>query len=223
MLEGFTMSPIAAIGPTWSLSIEWWLYLIAPYIQRAKLLIIALAVASYYLFLVASTELGSHFATYGHGLSFMSLAWMWLAGFAYYHMRGKSAGFVLLMFPFSVAVYEGCTSVGLPVFIAIAVIVISSEVRLNDLARKALGWLGDVSFPLYLTHSIVLDYLHGAGCHNSIVMALCALAVAATCLHTVDIPSRRIRIRIFQHRSTRHIPPTSPQPIRQTCSTPVYG
>jgi len=73
------MSTSPLIGPIWSLSVEWWIYIGAPFFEKS-LIKYVLILASIIFFIKS----GKDWQCFIFGKSICGLAWIWLTGFAYY-------------------------------------------------------------------------------------------------------------------------------------------
>jgi hypothetical protein len=100
MLQNFIGFSIPMLSPIWSLSSEWWHYMLAPLLKKvpnaALLVLIGVSFAAFMLI-----EPPSHHGVdvFEHGMTFVVLSWIWVTGFLYYRLRGTPLGFLLLSAP----------------------------------------------------------------------------------------------------------------------------
>ena len=192
MLQG--VSTIAAFSPAWSLSVECWFYAATPllFLCRPNVLrFLALASCAFWFFIepLSLTTL----STLRFGLAAVTVGWAWLLGFIVYSNRLRwldlifliAAGVVLLSRytggyqPLSIVTYLGVC----------AALIFGPRLQLSSRTNAILNYLGDLSYPLYLSHVPVLfftvGYLHLV---HSLIAAIVVLLVSVALLHFVDRP-----------------------------------
>jgi peptidoglycan/LPS O-acetylase OafA/YrhL len=194
---------IATYAQSWSLLPECMLYLATPLLSRTKASVvgtIAVLSASCYLF--------NHGGDAAMFRSTLYLAWAWLAGYILYKQGLSVLAAVLLIvapaYLLPMDVHQDSHSPFVAVSCAV-VLIFSRQINAGS-ASKVLNWLGDVSYPLYLTHvatMVILNIL----CPSLALFApswlyVASVAVAAVLLSVVDHPCRRA-IRSLQKRATR--------------------
>jgi peptidoglycan/LPS O-acetylase OafA/YrhL len=92
-LQGF-VTPWSILGPSWSLSLEVWLYALAPYFKKMKFTyLIAFIAASFICFAAYSLIRVRYGFNYhseaGYGINLFTLSFIWLAGFVYVMFEEK--------------------------------------------------------------------------------------------------------------------------------------
>ncbi len=188
MTQSFFGPALSADGQIWTLAVEWWDYMAAPFLRRwptrivAALLFISLAV-----FIVARPPTNP--ADSVGGRMFIILAWWWLSGFLYFRHRGAALGYVFLFAPPLIAAVEGW--IGLAAIVGVVAVALCETAAVPKRLAAAFNWLGDLSYPLYLVHVPILLGCFLAGVFQPAVVGLAALAAAAVILHAVDLPLRR--------------------------------
>ncbi|MFL9947265.1 acyltransferase [Paraburkholderia agricolaris] len=192
MLQTIISGPIPIVGQIWSLSPEWWHYMIAPWLKKVsdKLLMIWVML-SLTAFLTINPPIGHGIDVLSHGLPFLNLSWLWITGFLYYRLKGTAAGFAILAFPSVFALTLGHFT-GAPLFISIFVVVMSAEVRISPKLIKVCNFLGDLSFPLYLFHFPAMVLALRLGSNRSAITLAAMLAASVAALYLVDYPSRKL-------------------------------
>ncbi len=185
MLQTFVVPAVSYIGPSWSLSIEWWLYMIAPLLKRLPPLILAILItASIWRFIVYP---GQEF----EDRPYLSYAWLWLVGFAYARHRAHKWSALILTVPCMV-VWQFKGTLYLATIATIIALTICRDIKIpNARIRRALNWAGDLSYPLYLIHMPTLLLLCYLRIVNPTLLVLGCFGVAAAMLYGVDYPVRR--------------------------------
>ncbi|MBN3816262.1 acyltransferase [Paraburkholderia sp. Se-20369] len=192
MLQTVLAYPIATVGPIWSLSAEWWHYMIAPLLKRLSNTLLALWIAaSFVAFLTILPPPGHGIDFLQHGRVFVTTSWLWITGFLYYRWRGTPLGFLVLMLPSTFAATLGHFT-GAPLFISIFVLVASTEIRVAKSLLRPLNFLGDYSYALYLFHIPAFIAALILGSNRSIVTLSAAFGISLIALYVVDYPSRRL-------------------------------
>jgi peptidoglycan/LPS O-acetylase OafA/YrhL len=195
MLQTVVAGPVPFVGQIWSLSPEWWHYMLAPLLKNVGNGVLAAWIAlSLIAFLTINPPPGRGINVLTHGLPFLNLSWLWITGFLYYRIEGTAAGFFVLAAPsvFSLTVghFTGAT-----LFISIFVLLLSSEFRLSPRMVKVGNFLGDLSFPLYLFHAPAMILALRLGSKWSFVTLSTMFLVPLAALYLVDYPSRKLFAR----------------------------
>lgn len=201
MLQTLIAYPIATVGPIWSLSTEWWHYMIAPLIRRLPNLVLCLWIAaSFIAFLTILPPPGRGIDALQDGRVFAISSWLWITGFLYYRLRNTAVGFIVLALPSSFAASLGHFT-GAPLFISIFVLIASAEIKIPAKLVKPLNFLGDYSYALYLFHIPAFIAALTLGSNRSAMTLGAAFLVSIIVLLAVDYPARRL----FR---MRHVAPT---------------
>jgi peptidoglycan/LPS O-acetylase OafA/YrhL len=152
LLQEFAAIPLTYNIPLWSLSIEVFYYMLAPMLHRLPQSAIALLImASMALF---------HFSTIPdllYGYMALLYLWPWLIGFLLGRDTGRIAWPVALGLIGALAVYFSKRETVEPLsvvtyLVTFTVILLAPRIHLPTLLRRAAGFLGDLSYPLYLFH-----------------------------------------------------------------------
>jgi peptidoglycan/LPS O-acetylase OafA/YrhL len=192
MLQTILAYPVATVGPIWSLSAEWWHYMIAPALKRmSNAMLLAWVALSFVAFLTILPPAGHGIDILEHGKAIVTSSWLWMSGFLYYRMRGTPLGFILLALPSTFAASIGHFT-GAPLFISIFVLIASSELRVPKTWLRPLNFLGDYSYALYLFHYPAFIAALLLGSTRSIVTLASAFGVSLVALLAIDYPARRI-------------------------------
>ena len=210
LLNGLVCATPFLLHPLWSLSCEAAYYLLAPALRRLTLQpLLALILASAFLYVRHSPR---SFPDETHGTATYCLLWAWLTGFVFYRLpqngyRLLRAALILLGGGLLLCsgAEEGKLTLG--TFLAVALALWFGPLcRIPARAARILTFLGDLSYPLYLTHLTVLIFLAQTrviywGAAAVPFCWFCALAVAAAFYGGIELPVRRL-LRSRMHRVT---------------------
>ena len=155
LLQNFVVKPISFDAVVWSLSIEFFFYLLAPYLYQIRSQnIAALIIISGLVYLIPKPN---NWGTLFFVLSkFTALRyfWAWLLGFLYFkHARASVMTLLLVTGAVLVAVNRGENYEPLSVFTFVLsglILLVAPRLRLPMFLRQPLSYLGDLSYPLYL-------------------------------------------------------------------------
>lgn len=199
--------------PAWSLSIEVAYYAIAPLLRRLSLrLLLTLAglslLAFFELHLLKDTFLETlvfHKTVFFHGLA---IFWAFACGWIAYTNTHRI--WLMLVFaasgPLAVASYPPFFNIDgwlaliatlVAWFVVIAVLFMPPNLVLRPSIAGALNYLGDLGYPLYLSHYPVMFILASTVLRDQhvrfdgAIYGLCAVTVAVAIYHIVDRPLRK--------------------------------
>ena len=195
-LQGFVCEPLSANRPLWTLAVEVFCYLLAPLFLRLRtgllLALIGISASAYAIF--PQLHLGFYSALL-YGLPTIFLLWAWLSGFVFYHHRRDpffQIGLIILgvlLFSLNVS-FESRFAIFTYVFSALLV-VFCDRLRLPTTVLRALNYLGELSYPLYVLHLPILIFAYAVlGVRSAPVMVMLALLGAALFYHGIDWPLR---------------------------------
>ena len=190
-LQCFATDKIPIFGPSWTLAVEWWFYMAAPLFVRMRPWMLWVIVG---ISLVVQKEALEHgyFPVHEHnwGMPAMMLLWAWLSGFLFYRSPGWSAALVVLIGYQAVSRFID-RSPAAYLIAAVAVITAKSLPPMPRVLARALNYLGDLSYPLYLVHVPLLAWT-GRWTRWTDPYAFIAIAIGASMLlyHLVDAPLR---------------------------------
>lgn len=191
MLQTICGTAIPVVGQIWSLSPEWWHYMLAPLLRRLSSAALACWLGlSFEAFMLIHPPAGGGPEGFTDGLGFLTLSWLWITGFLYRRIASRPVGPAILIFPSLCALFFGHFT-GAPLFITLFVLLLSPEFKLPMRQQKLFNWAGDVSYPLYLFHMPVLAVLASFGCRNTALLVTASLGVSLVALYGVDYPCRR--------------------------------
>lgn len=190
MLQGIMASSIPIVGQIWSLSPEWWHYMVAPLLRKlSTVTLFALLAASFLMFMAIPTPQGGGAERFSHGLALVTLSWLWVTGFIYRRFDRQPVGIALLIIPSVFALFFGHFT-GLPLFVSIFTLLLSGEFKVPNILLRIYNFLGDVSFPLYLFHIPVMVLLVSLGVRATTPLVVASLLVSCGALYAIDYPSR---------------------------------
>jgi peptidoglycan/LPS O-acetylase OafA/YrhL len=178
MLQGILVPVIPVNGPLWSLSIEWWCYILAMLLIRFNNRIsVAVMIASFCAMIVYSKHFGYVTASqYPLGWNVFLIAWAWLSGFVYNRDPSKLNFMLMLMLPMLMFELYLPLQFGSMVIAGSACMILFAkhiEIR-SATVSKALNFLGNVSYPLYLIHDPMMWFIAAKTPirHGSLIVAI---------------------------------------------------
>ncbi|MDE1006992.1 MAG: acyltransferase [Paraburkholderia fungorum] len=187
MLQGILTESFIGDGAVWSLSIEWWCYMLAILLIRISVKWTALLIAISFGALMVYMH--SHGYVVGnadmpiHGIPLLVLSWAWFTGFLFY--RNRSAGTFMAMLLLPLVMFElGDKLKFASVVIAascVAIYFAKDYFIESRVLKRTMQWLGDMSYPLYLFHPPLLYVLTAHG----IIRNGNVLIVAIVCIVSV--------------------------------------
>lgn len=131
------------------------------------------------------------------GIVPVSLAWLWILGFAFQRYRHhKYAAALMVALPLTFFVLPPVSPYGRVTLLLVgAGLIIAPSVSLSPVIARMLNFLGDVSYPLYLSHISTMCALYliaprWMAAHSSLYL-LAALCVAVVITILIDYPTRR--------------------------------
>lgn len=209
MLQSVVSGPIPFNGPLWSLSPEWWHYMVAPQLRKLSTpALLLLILVSYLGFLFIHPPNGG-IETLVDWRVLLVTSWMWVTGFLYFRLRRTPLGFTILAFPATLALALN-KNWGLPLFFSIFVLILSTEVTVQGKLARFFDFMGDVSYPLYLFHLPALIALLSLGITSSLDLLIAPLALAVLVLYMIDLPLRTRFSSTKGHAKVRVAAPVSP-------------
>jgi len=212
------------VGPAWSLSLEVWLYALAPCLAKLRERSLAWlclgSLVAYTAYTCGRTLFNwSFYAGLGFGLNLPTLAYMWVFGFWLSVAKDKAR--VLLFIGLAMA-YITLLGAGIQVAFRIkndAFAMVPGDLfdhacqganllivwlvfqrwvvgpRQKGYRSKWMSFLGDVSYPLYLLHMPVFAYLVGKSFANAEFLLLASVVFSAAVYLALDVYSRRRHLR----------------------------
>jgi len=185
MLQSFASTAPVVISPIWSLSIEWWLYMVAPALKKVPTAIIGCVILVSALYFITKLSVSNH--------PWRWTAWLWLLGFVYHRHRNETWSALILIVPYLVLLRLGAVMYA-QTPLTIGILICCRNISLSsDSLRKALNYLGDLSYPLYLLHMPAIILAVASGLRPSFLLAVAAVCASVAALHLVDYPCRTFR------------------------------
>ncbi len=189
-LQTYRAYPVSGNPIVWTLAVEVALYAAAPALARlSTAALVGLTAASAAAFGLVYPRLGlPYYVVQQNGTPLLFLAWAWLGGFAFYRARDHWAGPVALLVGPVVLTTLNPTYADPRSMITLAggMAVIVAAPRLRPAAaapRRALAFLGDLSYPLYLFHApLLITYVRRFHGHSPAVAVGGSVVVAAAML-----------------------------------------
>ncbi len=208
------------ITPAWSLSLEVWLYALAPRLNTFKestlVKIILGSLVCYTLYTMGRSLFGwNYYSGLKYGLNLPMLAYIWVAGFLLSKTSNKSKAlnFIGMIFSYYIvlaaaiqvafriknhtyeAIFPDLLTFVLP---SICLLGIWSTIRHllttgsnNTKISKGMRFLGDISYPLYLVHIPIYDIMARHDLKNPAWMAFAAVLASTAVYYAVDFNSKK--------------------------------
>jgi peptidoglycan/LPS O-acetylase OafA/YrhL len=211
MLQCVLVAPLSNNGPLWTLSLEWWCYMAAPFLvllsQRRLLLLLAVLAAAHLSWLVIGPRLG-FYARCPFGLHILFLGVFWLAGYCYYEMRHTAwAGWALLVL---VWLLTGINRDNLggnsqaTLALSCLLLVAGASLPWPAWTHAALKLLGNASYSLYLLHKPLYHLAHQElGLNQGWQLLTLAIAAAIAAHLLVETPVRKVLQTVATHLKSR--------------------
>lgn len=215
LLQNFAAIAITYDLPLWTLSIEVFYYLLAPFFFRqAPLSLAFLTIGSMAFFALSPANLPLY------GYATLVFLWPWLIGFLLGHGRGGlllplvlgGLGAVL------VATSRTQTAESLSVvtyLISLILIVIAGSFRLPEALRRVADYLGELSYPLYLFHlPLLIFFFKVAGVRSPLLFLVLVVASTAIFYHLFDQKMKTWFWVPLLNRITKRMPAAPENPVR---------
>lgn len=178
MLQGVIAQPLTNNNVVWSLSLEWWCYMLAPLLvvwqRRLTLILLVLTLLSF-AWLFCQGFFGHFFRVQG-GLNLLFLGWAWVLGFWAYARRMRASTAVAM-----ICIADLVTELNrdnltgyyhITILLAILAVIFGDQIKLPSGIQKIGLLMGQASYPLYLLHIPLLAIFYPCGLGS---YTLCAL------------------------------------------------
>lgn len=191
MVQMFLCKALSFNGPLWSISLEMFYYFLAPFLNKLprKFFVPLMLVSAVVFILPKDAEQGR---AYQLLTSFNALRylWSWVLGFWLYKTQNPiwaiaGAALPVLVFPWS-AEYTGSANL-LTLGLSVLCLLHSHRIGSSMLPIGFFGLLGDISYPLYLTHyPLRILMISGFGWTNDLLFYALSIVLAYTFLVVFD-------------------------------------
>jgi peptidoglycan/LPS O-acetylase OafA/YrhL len=206
LMQGFLVKYIPSNPALWTLSIECFCYLLAPFLiklrQKSLLILIGLssilfALCPYYIQYIHKTESSSgydHYDFYLYGIGFILLFWAWLLGFFYFFHKDRPFSKILLISLGCILLEQNqivSSRWAISTYVLSALVLIYSPYisfpKFASFASNVLKYLGELSYPLYLFHVPSILFLYSVlDVKDPIKLIGFALTISALFYYSVD-------------------------------------
>jgi peptidoglycan/LPS O-acetylase OafA/YrhL len=193
-LQCFLTDKIPIFGPSWTLAIEWWFYMLAPLFIRASPWVIALLISISLVFQQVALAHG-YFPVHAFrwGIPALMLLWAWLSGFLFHRVRGWSAVLLVLVGYYAVSRFVDRSPVAY-LIASFAVVVAKTLPPMPRVLATCLNYLGDLSYPIYLIHVPLLIWTaRWTNWYSPYAYLGLTLVASALLYHLIDAPLRARR------------------------------
>lgn len=199
LLNGTLAIPVN--GPSWSLACEVFFYCASPLliflITKKKHVLFCLFFVSSLLYFFHSTISSNTLPDEHHGIAAISIFWAWASGFYLYFNRDNltARAIILLSGVFLLAKFdpEGGKYEFLTISLTAFILTNVDYIRIyNDKIIKFLNYLGDLSFPMFLSHFPLVVLLNGVyKIQNQTVIFIAIIILSNFLLFFIDRPCRK--------------------------------
>jgi|SRR5665213_678635 len=191
------------IGQAWSVGVEIWFYLVAPFIVKLRVsrIIILIGASALLDALMANAGLNSYFF-------FPAQLWFFLTGVLLYRlyqgMADRRTSFEVpyarpLVFGFVIAVFLGGSVVPQLAVGYAGLILVPAIPLLFSMTRNSAfdAWLGSLSYPIYLVHMLVAEVVENVlHARSGLIVGGLSIAAAVLLVVLVEAPIDRFRQRV---------------------------
>ena len=195
-LQGFVVEPLPSNKPLWTLAVECFCYLLAPFFFRMRSwFLFGIVMVSAAAFVVYPRLQLNFFSGLSYGLPVLFLIWAWLGGFLLHRHRAdpRFRIFILAIGPLLLSYNKGYnTRLSLFTYVlATAVVVFARDLRIPQRLLGVMNYLGELSYPLYVLHIPIFIFSAAVlGITSAPVLVGLALLGAAAFYHGLDRPLR---------------------------------
>lgn len=180
----------------WSIPVELTMYAISPAFKKlGRHLTVPIFICGLATFVSATVALGKSATP----IAYPAMAWFYVAGWWLFHDNRLPMRLLVAFGPPCAILALGAHTEGVhwfSVFLSAGLcgtIALQDKIVVGDMATKALNWVGDLSFPLYIVHSPI-GWLVSISTISSISTVALALSLLASvpALYLIDKPLRRL-------------------------------
>jgi peptidoglycan/LPS O-acetylase OafA/YrhL len=232
LIQAWTGNSTSWNVPSWSISAEWFVYLLFPFVavlfgRRGRGLVAYFLVATSALVLLCGAYFFQGYETLGTALSSMALVRALcefllgtVVGSLFIHHRmvlANGRGLVVLMilalclliFYFNLPNFS---TVPLLCFLLVAFLSVDTSVVSKVLSNKLLVYLGEISYSTYIVHYFVYDVFKAGWVSESgqvslayLMASFCVVLILSALMHRMlEVPAQRyLRVGFFKNFGTR--------------------
>ncbi|WP_290874711.1 acyltransferase [Aquabacterium sp.] len=195
LLQTFVVKPMAFNTPLWSLAVEVFFYLCAPLFVKlpARWLLAIVAVSMACFMLPQHEDWGTAYWVLSK-LNALRYMWAWLLGFMLWHHRDQRLALITLGCSVVVLFHEHTPErLSIVTYLIAAIsVMVARQVPKTWLQLPGVGFLGDVSYPLYLFHYPVLIGAYFDGIRSTPALLGWVVGVTVIALFTIDHGLKRL-------------------------------
>lgn len=214
--QGFFADSIDANPVVWTLSLEVFFYAITPWLARLPDRALLAIAGGFALCYVNSTRVGFvHHPSALYGVNVVLLGWTWLLGFWMHRARGRAAEVALAIGVLAVTLqHAGIHRWWIFTWaVPFAALLVAPRISLRPGVARAFGFLGDISYPLYLAHYPAYLLLDALGAPRTGALLLGGALVVAVVLDALfDKPAKNAILRLVERMPRWSAGRGAPQP-----------
>jgi peptidoglycan/LPS O-acetylase OafA/YrhL len=219
LLQAFVVGPIMTLGPSWTLSVEEFHYAVAPALRKISIPVL-LSVCGISAFGYYHWYLSPRLTLGGLAMNWLWLSWAWVAGMIIHRINRPWIS-VLVFVPFAAVIHANDPHSGhsgllgsMTVGVTVAIVCFAHKIRsIWPPLRETLFWLGNISYPLYLAHLVLIaglfPLLRGTQWNCALVYIIISLSLSAAIYHLIDAPIRLRRKKQKASDATPHVASTA--------------
>jgi peptidoglycan/LPS O-acetylase OafA/YrhL len=197
MLDGILTPSITGNNPLWTISLEWWCYMLAPLLMRLtdrRLFVLLCVLAAVHLsWIVVGPVLGGFYGRVYGGQKICFLAVFWVLGFWYYRNRLRPAASLVLLG--TVWLLTGLNRDNMDrnyqatLCLSCVALAVANQIQMAPMFARLGNLVGNTSYALYLFHIPLFRALRDVAHLNNPVIIICAACICAALIHLlVEVP-----------------------------------
>ena len=211
MLQGILTEPLPSNNPLWTLSLEWWMYLLAPFLASRSLKQFQILLAALSIGYLSWIFIGERFQFYTHTLGALNVWFLgifWVLGFWYHNNRKSSTAQLMLL-----AIVWTLTGINreslsgnyqFTLAASCVIIITANKITLSKLLNKIGKFAGNLSYPLYLLHLPIFSILYQFEYFRSgWIMIIFTIIISAAVNLFIEKPLRSF-LQFLVNRTNHH-------------------